>query len=316
MSVRHYTSAIMVALLTLFSAFICADEALVESASARALLDKMSHSQRELTYQGAFTYERGGKIQALRVFHSVIDNQEYERLEHLDGDKREVSRHGHGPQCIHPGDKLLRLFKAQNDNRAGVEYFYDFSIVGESRVAGRQVIELAVIPRDQYRFGHRLSLDHETALLLRSVQYDENNRILERFQFVNLSLPESIPASVFEGSKQVFEAEHVAPPQSSTDNVYHWRLDWLPGGFTAVTNPKIEAGMEMMTFTDGLASFSIFVEPNISNPAFTHGRAQRGATMVYSRSVSIHGIDYRVTVLGEIPLLTAERLVNAVIAAE
>lgn len=288
----------------------------------RVWLDKMSHSQRELSYQGTFTYEQAGSIKAMRIAHAVVNGEEFERLEHLDGKENRVIRRGHGPDCIHSGDTLLRLYKKQSNLKGAVDHFYDFSVVGRSRVAGRSVVELAVMPRDKHRFGHRLSLDESTGLLLRSIRYGTNNQVLERFQFVELSLGGELPEALFSGplssqSLSNHRVQHIDPTIDRSAKVATWKIDWLPGGFKYAPKSLAVNSLEMMTFTDGLTAFSVFVEPHQQKDVSSgiQGRAQRGATMAYSRAILLGGTSFRVTVVGEIPHLTAERIAASVVPA-
>ena len=75
----------------------------VPHAEARLLVDKMSRAQREQDYSGVFTYEYGAQLATLRIFHTVNDGVENERLIHLDGEHREILRQGHEVSCVHAG---------------------------------------------------------------------------------------------------------------------------------------------------------------------------------------------------------------------
>jgi sigma-E factor negative regulatory protein RseB len=72
----------------------------------------------------------------------------------------------------------------------------------------------------------------------------------------------------------------------------------------------------MATFTDGLSVFSVFIESDIAADAFKSGivgRAQRGATTAYSRDLLLSGNPHRVTVVGEIPAHTAEKIAQSIV---
>ena len=73
--------------------------------------------------------------------------------------------------------------------------------------------------------------------------------------------------------------------------------------------------VQVMAFTDGLAAFSVFLEPNdlVNGQDGVQGWAQRGATMAYSRVMLLGGSPFRVTVVGEIPQKTAERIASSVV---
>lgn len=302
-------------LFSLFAIFVAASWSYAnELEEPNAWLEKMSRSHRELNYQGLFTYEQADSIQTMRIFHALIEGQEYERIERLNSTELNLVRRGHGPRCMHVGDKLIRLLKDQRHSKAGMAHFYDFSVVAKDRVADREVVELAVMPRDKHRFGHRLSLDKETGLLLRAIQYSPDNKVLERFQFVEVDYQSTMSLADFEGHDKQQRARHIDPHGKASD--YPWSLSWMPGGFKPSPH-KSRKGIEKLTFTDGLAVFSVFVEPHQRNKpsAGVQGRAQRGATMAYSRAFQLDGRPYRVTVVGEIPQATAERIAASVVAS-
>ena len=305
--------------LLIFVMLLQSIQALASNGEARQWLDRMSHSFRELNYQGSFTYEQGDSIEALKISHAVFDGKEFERLEHMDGEPREIIRRGHSLECLHPGHNLVRMFTAGQGLQSGLapmaelEQFYDLSMQGQSRVAGRAAVELAIIPRDTHRYGHRLSLDKETGLVLKAVLYGPKNIVLERFKFVQISVPANLAVEDFSGSELSHEAQHTERPMNTDSNADRWRVDWLPGGFNRIGLAP-EAG-DMQSYTDGLAVFSIFLEAVSTDPrseVSAGGLAQRGATVAYSHSILLNGLPHRVTIVGEIPQQTAERVAASV----
>ncbi|MEH6556455.1 MAG: MucB/RseB C-terminal domain-containing protein [Oceanicoccus sp.] len=291
--------------------------------SPQALLDRMSHSFRELDYHGTFSFQQGNSTESFRMAHAVIDGEEFERLEYLDGEKREIVRRGHNLNCVHPGHKLLRLYQQQLqlDSAAdgGVGDFYQFSVTGSGRVAGREVVNLEISPKDTHRFGYHLSLDKETGLLLRTELVGPGKTILERFQFVEITIGEPIAPEQFVDAGGSHQAKHVEPLAADTvaKSVMGqgWTVKWLPAGFTsAVANLKFVSG-DMATFTDGLTVFSVFLERDVDSDVMQRGlegNAQKGATTAYSRLLVLADHPYRITVVGEIPAQTAQQIAQSV----
>ncbi len=314
---------LLAVVLLMVSGVVCAGE------SARALMDKMSRSFRELNYQGAFSFQQGDNIESLRMAHAVIDGQEYERLEHMDGDKREIIRRGHSLTCIHPGHQLIRFYQQQQSlkyspvDQESIDQYYQFKVTDSGRIAGRDVINMQISPRDTHRFGYRLSLDKETGLLLRSELQGPKGAILERFQFVDIVIGGPIELEYFTGADHSYHAEH-APPEVSTNKALSrpersWTVKWLPGGFTAAVANLTVTSDDMATFTDGLTVFSVFLEREIDPDTMAkgvEGRAQRGATIAYSRALLLAGHPHRVTVVGEIPAQTAQQVAQSVVLAD
>lgn len=284
-------------------------DAQTESADAMTLLERMSRAGTQSEYQGVFTYEHGSSAESFRVSHWLEDGQRYERLEYLNGP--DYTREGPtgSVNCQSPGAELLQGQALASDQLDRLEQYYHLSHRGSDRVAGRVVDMIEVRPKDQLRYGYLLGLDTDTGLLLKALLIDEQQRLLERFQFVTLELgkpdlPAREPLSAEERQDRVSCAQQ--PEQPS-----HWQLAWLPPGFTFVGEQQRPDGIDMLTYTDGLASFSVFLQP-ISGPELLEGRAQRGATSAYMGQISLRDKSYRVTVVGEVPAAVAERVVEGI----
>lgn len=304
---------------------LIASRVVADSQSALQWLDRMSHSYRELNYRGAFSYQRDTQMKSFRITHAVIDGEEYERLEYLDGEKRNVVRQGHQLDCLHAGHKLIRFIMpnaiagkdlaasaGQSPSTPALEHYYQLSVSGDDRLAGREVVNIRIEPRDTLRYGYRLSLDRQTGLPLRSELVDPGGEVLERFQFVELEIGMAIDKSVFDGMPRTMAAPHeMIPGAAHTEIEQDWHPAWVPGGFAAAAG-KPARGRDMVTYTDGLAVFSVFVEP-VQVPVAAPGASLRkGATTAHSRVLEAAGRPYLVTVVGEIPSQTAERVAQSV----
>lgn len=281
-----------------------------------SLLAGMSKAVRELDYRGLFTYEYGGALETLRIVHAVRDGVEYERLQHLSGPEREVLRQGQPVDCLHTGDQLLQgRFPALMDDTSRLDGYYHFYIRGSERVAGREVIVLQVVPKDEYRYGYTLGIDKETGLLLKSLLVGKKKRVLERFQFVELELGPLIGEADYQ---PVSPRHRVADSQLSGCNLQEqqrtperWQAAWLPSGFIFSGQRQSESAGDMLMYTDGLTTFSVFIEL-IKGQVALEGRAQRGATVAYMSQLQSAQDAYRVTVVGEIPPLTAQRVAASI----
>jgi sigma-E factor negative regulatory protein RseB len=272
-------------------------------------LGRLSRSMSELSYQGVLVFERGDHTESLRISHVRENGREYERLEYLDGAPREIIRSGNQLTCIHPGQRLERLFQKKQllkEGLAGLEQFYHLRNGGEDRVAGRPVEIIEIVPRDEHRLGHRLAVDHETGLLLRS-ELLGSGQVLERFQFVTLELGVE-PAAGWSGDAAARPAAAAAGRPEGA--VPPWSPQWLPPGFELAVAAE-EA--ELQTYSDGLAMVSIFLDPVDAERAATDdGQARQGATVAHTRPVQFQGRHFLVTVVGEVPPATAQRVAAAV----
>lgn len=301
----------------------CLATPLTALASPAQWLLKMTDSHRQLNYHGVFTYQVGEQVSSFRISHSVRDGKEYESLESLDGQRRDIVNQGHDLRTVHPGPELIRL---KVSGAPGVEHSYIVDMEGNLRVAGRSAVSLAIRPRDAHRLGYRLALDEQTGLLLRSDIISQQGKMLERFQYVMLELDDiSAPA---EGAATVESAravettgavepaslvEHLDQSGSPADKAdkddtaaLPWTPGWVPSGFTLVPAPAAEGGQ---SYTDGLAVLSIFVEP--SQGSVVHeGSMRRGASVSYTDLYPEQ--NKVVTVVGEVPLTTAKRVAESI----
>lgn len=70
------------------------------------------------------------------------------------------------------------------------------------------------------------------------------------------------------------------------------------------------AVVQARTYTDGLSTFSIFVEQPKGEIRLGEGMVNRGATLAYTRGLQTSQGAALVSVIGEIPINTARMLVE------
>lgn len=304
----------------LLPGFLAAPLHAVEVGDPASRLDAMSRSFRSLDYQGVFTYEQGQSLSSVRIAHAVVDGVEQERLVHLDGEQREFVRRGHRVDCEHAGDRLMRLDPAARfaqraqtgvaGAQLGDHYAIEFD--GSERVANHRGQRIRIVPRDPYRYGMNVVLDEASSLLLKSETTDGAGRVLERFQFVDLQI--GAPVAAAELAPETPGAQHAAEHTGAEEPApFAWTVAWLPEGFVATGREVRSAraggpAVEVQSYTDGLAVFAVFVERTAERPARA-GQASRGATVSY---VVPRDEEHLVTVVGEIPVETAQLIANGV----
>ncbi len=284
-------------------------------------LDKMSRSAQEVSYSGVVTFQLGDDMEVMQISHSVTGLSSSESLTQLTGQGAQVKRVEHPLNCIHPGHKLLRLGSdfstGANDlgaSACGISSHYNFKVAQGERVAGRQAVRIIVSPKDMYRYGYIMELDKQTGLLLKTRTVGRGGKVLERFQFANLSYsggsdqPDNI--NVVHQATHPSPDEHQAHAPASRFATGEWELKWLPGGF--LPTDLAGGGDRRRTFTDGMAVFSVFLEmlPQDIKPG--EGVVHRGGTTSYTRGLRMNGKPALVTVIGEVPLNTARMVADSV----
>ncbi len=297
---------LLIALFLLPALAVAADNASDEAAQ---WLERLASAGSEFAYRGVLVFERGDHIESLRITHGSIDGRPYDHLEYLDGDRREVIRTGSSLVCVDPGQRINRLLRQQQHSGvAALDDHYLLRLAGEGRVAGRETVLLELSQRDGFRYGYRFALDRVTGLPLRYELIDEGERVLERFQFTALETSNDLrPEWRHPGNPEVPE-----PATSTVEPAIlpaRWQPVWLPPGFSKVISAENEDAGQ--TYSDGLAILSIFVE-EVEETGSAGGSARQGATVAHTASLSLGDRSFVVTVIGEVPSITAQRVADAV----
>jgi sigma-E factor negative regulatory protein RseB len=89
-----------------------------------------------------------------------------------------------------------------------------------------------------------------------------------------------------------------------------WQFDWLPEGFSLVWPEarSLNHGTSMLLLSDGMATISIFVEPTLQAKAMS--MLSMGATIAGERSFKVDDQFYLLTMVGEVPEATIEKLMT------
>jgi sigma-E factor negative regulatory protein RseB len=173
-------------------------------------------------------------------------------------------------------------------------------------------VVVTLTPRDQHRYGIELHLDSETGLPLKSLLLSDKGQLLERFQFTELNTADVPSDQMLQPSADCKPVQVAKGKADAQKQQVAWHSDWLPPGFelsnaAARKDPDSKSLVTSLMYDDGLARFSVFIEP-VSGAAVTDIRTQLGPTVAVSRRLTTPKGDAMVTVVGEIPIGTAERI--------
>ncbi|MGY3639629.1 MucB/RseB C-terminal domain-containing protein [Pseudomonas sp. PK-RTE-24] len=283
---------------------------------AQDWLTRLGQAEQQQSFHGTFVYERNGSFSTHNIWHRVQNGQVRERLLQLDGSAQEVVRIDGRTQCV-SGTLIAGLGDSPNAAARAVDpkklkNWYDLAVIGKSRVAGRDAVIVSLTPRDQHRYGFELHLDKKTGLPLKSLLLNDKGQLLERFQFTSLDTDE-VPSD-----KDLMADADCKPinigndKASAAKTVQNWRSDWLPPGFELTSSSshkdaQTKTQVSSLMYDDGLARFSVFLEP-LNGAIVTDTRTQLGPTVAVSRRLTTPQGEMMVTVVGEIPIGTAERI--------
>jgi len=277
-------------------------------------LNRLTQAEQQQSYQGTFVYERSGLFSTHDIWHRVQAGKVSERMLQLDGPVQEMVRVDGKATCVSsaPASGLDQRADASRPTLDPLRLmsWYDLAVAGESRVAGRPTVTIDLTPKDPHRYGFSLSLDKQTGLALKTLLLDDQGRMLERLQFTRFqpAVPEQAQLAASKACRPVQAATSV----TTGDAPVNWRSDWLPPGFELLGSSlgRDEPSQSVVTrqvYGDGLARFSVFFEP-LAGATAADTRLQLGPTVAVSRRVDTPKGKVMVTVVGEIPVGTAERI--------
>lgn len=276
-------------------------------------MNRLVQAESSQSFAGDFVYQRNNGFSTYSIWQRAESQHVTKRLVQLDGVPVETIRRDGSLVCAtQQRDTALSGSSAMSLGRADparLSQSYDLKVVGDSRVAGRAAIALAVIPRDQHRYGFELHLDRQSGLLAKSLLLNEQGQLLERFQFTRLDV-----GSVEAGQVEPTRCDPIARSAGSSDGVVEirWHSEWIPEGFMQMDSDVRESSasneqVAWLSYSDGLARFSVFIEP-LRGEAVADARTQMGPTAIVSKRLPTEDGDVMVTVVGEIPVGTAERI--------
>lgn len=290
---------------------------------ARNLLARMHAAVGALDYHGSFIYARGGQIDTLRIFHAGSGGAERERLLSTSGARNEIARSGStivllqhdAPAVILPYSGGVRLLPLLPETRGEhFDAYYRVEEGGDDRVAGYRARIVDIVPRDAWRYGYRLWLEDSSGMPLRSAIVDARRRLLEQFMFVALDLG----AKPKESDLAPTIAAHGASrslAEMPLDGLPRWHVADPPPGYRFLRAQRLAQDAtqgEHLTYSDGLANVSVYVEPHDGAADVAPDRfSTRGVLGICMRDTDA----WRITVLGDVPRTTAERMAASVRAS-
>jgi sigma-E factor negative regulatory protein RseB len=301
-----------------------------ESTEAQALLQKMQTASRNVDYVGTFVFQHDNEIFSSRIVHRFNAGDEQEKIEKLDGRRREFIRHNEDIIGYQPDTKTLRDEKRQAQdmfpavlafNVPNLGEHYSFKLTEITRVAGVECRMVIIEPKDALRYGYRLCAATLNNLMLLAQTTGPGNQTLEQIAFTSLTFgnvdENSVKTSFVDttGWKTVHGAVAVAIESG-------WTVKKVPPGFKKIREVRrlISTNLEGQTdrkasdlhevlqlvFSDGLATISVFIEPMIAQRQ--SGIVQKGATTISGFQVG----NYWATVVGEVPAAAIKLLSDSI----
>ena len=291
-------------------------------------LETMAFAAHLTDYSGTFVYQdgMGGHVQVSRITHVSDIDGEHERLEGLNGSRREIISSNNQIWLL-LGDRRIRIDKQHTEKTFptlmpeqinALKENYLVSQTDEDRVAGFHAHVVVFQPKDNLRYTHKMWAHSESGLFLKAVVLDERARVIEQYAFTQLSIGGDVDRSWIEPNRTApyglkTNPAKLAAGTSVSTKPNDWQIDALPSGFKKIKEicrPMSDKNTPVthLVFSDGLAAISVFIEDLGSRVDVNLGLSSQGSIQIYSR---ING-EKLITVVGEVPPRTVIQVADSV----
>jgi len=291
-------------------------------------LETIAFAAHHTDYNGIFIYQdgMGGHLEVSRITHISDSTGEHERLEGLNGKRREIVSNNN-QVWLFLGDRKVQIEKHHGERAfpallpeqlTTLKENYLITQTEGDRIAGFHAHVITFQPKDNLRYVHKMWVHSETGLLLKAVVLDEHSRVIEQYAFTQLSLGGHVNRTWIEPGKEAQSTPAKSleiPPSKSTEIVKagDWQVDALPSGFkmmAEVSRPMRDRKTPVthLVFSDGLIGISVFIEDVGDREDVNSGLSNQGSIQIYSR---VSG-DKLITVVGEVPPRTVMQVAESV----
>ncbi|NVC95811.1 sigma-E factor regulatory protein RseB [Vibrio natriegens] len=286
---------------------------------AEALLHQMSEASKNLSYELSYILIKKNSIEPLLYRHATHGEEQYAHLIYLSGPVREVILRGREvsyietgtePFTIESGKMVAPTIPMLNTNIDELDRYYDYVQVGRAREAGVATQVLRIVPKDGLRYSYILWVDEKSKLPLRADLVDRDGEVLEQYRTISYTVNTKI-AELMSGLEDVQLPAVLTMPKGEV-STSDWVVGWIPDGFEAnelnryrmaVSDQMVESQM----YSDGLFNFSVYVASKDEH-SLKGQLVRQGRRTLHSY---VNG-DYEISVVGDIPPATAQRIAQSV----
>lgn len=290
-------------------------------------LQRMHAASRQRSYVGTFVVSAAlGNLSSARIWHVCEGDLLLERIEVLSGPPRSTFRRNDHVMTFLPDKKVVKSEKRENlelfPNLLGapdssIREFYGVRVLGRDRVAGFDTDVIHLEPRDELRFGYRAWSERRSGLVIKLQTVDAADRVVEQSAFSELQLDAPVNAHSLAQMMDSTAGYRVEKTQleRTTASKEGWALRAPVAGFKPINCYRrslgasaggMQAQTMQWTFSDGLATVSLFVEPYDAARQAREGLLALGATYTLTRRLTDRGSDWWLTAVGEVPPQTLD----------
>jgi sigma-E factor negative regulatory protein RseB len=273
----------------------------------------MHDASRQRSYIGTFVVSSSnGTMSSARIWHACDGQRQMERVENLSGAPRSTFRRDDEVRTFLPETRTVRSERRESlglfpelmkPEETAIPDFYSASRVGGDRVAGFEADIVQLLPRDALRYGYRIWSEKKSGLVVKIQTVDPDGKVLEQAAFSELQLDAPVRMDKLSQMMAVPEGWRIEKPEAvkTTAAAEGWNLKTAVPGFKSMNCYKRPSeGALQWTFSDGLASVSLFVENYDGKLHVQEGVFNSGATNTLTHRLQ----DWWVTAVGEVPAQT------------
>lgn len=296
-------------------------------------LQRMHAASRQRSYAGTFVVSaETGDLSSARIWHVYEGDLQMERIEALSGPPRSTFRRNDWVVTFLPESKVVKSEKRENlelfPNLIGapdssIADFYGARVVGKGRVAGFDADVVLLEPRDEFRFGYRVWSERRSGLVVKLQTLDRDSKVIEQSAFSELQLDPPIKAHALNQMMTSTSGYRVEKSELERTSAQRegWTLRKPVAGFKPINCYRRPAGGESQghtmqwTFSDGLASVSLFLEPYDAQRQAKEVLLALGATYTLTRRLTDKDGDWWLTAVGEVPPQTLDAFAQSLARA-
>ena len=305
----------------LFSSFISVSHS---SDDPWLIIEKAAKATKFLNYKGVFRSQHNKKIKSIEITHATNNEQEFVRMNVLDGSPGEVLSQGKTTYVYNTIEdnviiqkrKKQRLFPAIfPSNVETLRDFYRLSIGKTERIAGRLSQLIVLSPIDDFRYFHYFWLDRKSFLPLKMIVIDKNENIIEQASFTQINMISNKNLDWFKpdvdpSKNYIFDDKIVG--QGILKNRF-WRVKKIPPGYKEVDfRTKRMSGLNFLShqlvFSDGLSYVSLFIKPITRGQKPKVGQLNLGVNNICAR----YHNGYQIMAVGSVPLTTCNNFSESI----
>lgn len=299
-------------------------------------LRRMHEAARQSNYVGTFVVSAAtGNLSSARIWHACEADLQVERVEALSGPPRVTFRRQDRVQTFYPESRVVKVERRDSldvfpnlrgASEAQIEALYSAQRLGQGRMAGIEADVVQIAPRDPLRYGYRIWSERRSGLIVKLQTLDATGTVVEQSAFSELQLDAPLSAAAL-GRMMDDTAGytvHQTALKRTTAEKEGWALNEGVPGFKPVScYRRAMAGakdrdpqqrMVQWTFSDGLATVSLFIEPGAAAVDREDSLMVLGATHTLVRRVTdAAGEAWWITAVGEVPAQTLDHFVSRLV---